>query len=131
MSLHPHEEAIIRAFFASAKRERYLTLFAKPKGRAKALRKLNHAHFFDPRYAIELPTMTDVLLLLRSKGAPETCHVISDSARLDGQDMPLAEALPMAEIEMSGTLIGCIPGQLGYYYGEAGEQRLLLEKKTR
>lgn len=128
MNLHEHEKAIVGTFFASARRERWLTLLANPKRRKDALDKLNHFHDFDPRYVTPLPSSTNVGLLLRAKGAPEICHVISDIADLDGRDMPLDDALSAAEIQGWGTLVGCLPGRLGYYYGEQGEQRLLLEK---
>ncbi|MHC4563719.1 MAG: hypothetical protein ACYS8X_13240 [Planctomycetota bacterium] len=42
--------------------------------------------------------------------------------------MPLGEALDEIELEMQGTLVDCIPGRLAYYYGESGEQRVLLER---
>jgi len=49
---------------------------------------------------------------------------------LDGQEMWLEDAISQTEAGGWGTLIGCTPGRLGYYYGEAGEQRLLLERGT-
>lgn len=130
MPLHPHEEAIVRTFFTRAKRDRYLTLLANPKRRLKALDDLNHFYHFDARFITDLPPTTDVCSLLRSKGAPETCYVLSDIATLDGREMALADAISTAELEGWGTLIGCIPGRLAYYYGEEGEQRLLLEKSS-
>jgi hypothetical protein len=42
--------------------------------------------------------------------------------------MALREAIDETESHMWGALIGCVPGRLAYYYGEAGEQRLLLER---
>ena len=37
---------------------------------------------------------------------------------------------PIEEIEwrLHGTIVCCIPGQLAYYYGESGEERLLLQR---
>ncbi len=126
--VHSLEDALIDAFIVPAKRERYKGQLIKPKRRAKLLDGLNHCSDFDPRYATELPSSTDVVALLRSRGAPETCHVISDVRELDGREMGLREAVDEIEVHMWGTLIGCIPGRLAYYYGEAGEQRLLLER---
>ena len=122
------EQALVDAFIIPAKRKRYKELLAKRKRRAKLLDGLNHCSDFDPRYAIEIPSKTDVVAMLRSRGAPESCHVISDVEDLDGRRMPLQEAIDEAEANMQGMLIGCIPGRLAYYYGEAGEQRLLLER---
>lgn len=122
------EEALVDAFIVPAKRERYKGFLANRKRRGKLLDGLNHCSDFDPRYATEIPSKTDVFALLRSRGAPESCHVISDVKELDGKTMPLQEAIDETEAHMWGTLIGCVPGRLAYYYGEAGEQRLLLEK---
>jgi hypothetical protein len=133
MPLHPHEEAIVRTFFARSKRDRFVTLLGSPKkkGRQKALNDLNHFYGFDPRFVTELPSNADVLAILQSRGAPENCYVVSDVLALDGREMLLAEALKAAELEGWGTIIGCIPGQLAYYHGEEGEQRLLLEKTSK
>jgi len=122
------EEALVDAFIVPAKRERYKTLLANPKRRRKLLDGLNHCRDLDPRYATQIPSKTDVVALLRSRGAPEFCHVISAVAELDGMEMGLQEAIDETEANMWGALIGCVPGRLAYYYGEAGEQRLVLER---
>lgn len=122
------EEALVDAFIVPAKRERYKGLLAHRKRRAKLLDGLIHCSAFDARYASETSSGTDVVALLRSRGAPESCHVVSDVAELDGKKMPLQEAIGETEAHMRGTLIGCVPGLLAYYYGEAGEQRLLLQR---
>jgi hypothetical protein len=124
------EEAFVGAFIIPSKRDRYKTLLANSKRRMKLLHGLNHLHDLDPRYVSEIPPGTDVIALLRSRGAPERCHVISNVAEIDGRELPLKDAINQTEICMCGTLIGCIPGRLGYYYGEDGEQRLLLERNT-
>ena len=122
------EEALVDAFIVPAKRERYKGLLANRKRRAKLLDGLNHCHDFDPRYVTEIPSNSDVVALLRSRGAPESCHIISDVNELDGKRMLLQNAIDETEARMCGTLIGCVRGRLAYYYGEAGEQRLLLER---
>jgi hypothetical protein len=128
--MHPHEEQLVRSFFVSAKRQRYLALLGNNRRRRDALDKLNHLHDLDPRYTTEIDSREDVLENLRRKGAPDTCYVLSDIAEIDGQEMPLAEALEAAERGGWGTIIGCIPGRLAYYYGEMGEQRLILERRN-
>jgi hypothetical protein len=128
--MQSREEALVDAFIVPEKRERYKTFRANPKRRAKLLDGLNHCRDLDPRYATEIPSGTDVVSLLRKRGAPERCHVISDVTELDGREMALQEAIDETESHMWGTLIGCVPGRLAYYYGEAGEQRLLLERAT-
>ena len=124
------EGALIDAFIIPAKRERWRSLLANSKRRAKIVDGLNHLGDLDPRYATELPSSTDVVALLHRRGAPSSCHVLSADRELDGRVMPLEEAIESSELSMQGTLVGCIPGRLAYYYGEAGEQRLLLKRDT-
>jgi hypothetical protein len=126
--MHPHEEALIRAFIAPERRSRWLEALASAKRRAKQLDRLNHCRDLDDRYATALPSSADVVALLRARGAPETCYVLSDTRALDGREMPLAEAVPEAEAGGWGTLLGCVPGRLAYYYDECGFRRILLER---
>jgi hypothetical protein len=66
--------------------------------------------------------------LLRDRGAPDTCHVISEAGSLDGKDMKLSEAIQAVIGLGYGTLLSCIPGQLGYYEGEDPGVRYILER---
>jgi hypothetical protein len=129
--MHPHEEATIRAFIAAPRRARWLESLASPKQRTKVLDRLNHCQDFDARYASPLESNADVIATLTARGAPATCYVVSDSPDIDGRELPLADALTQAEIGGWGTIICCVPGQLGYFYGECGERRLLLERPRR
>jgi hypothetical protein len=126
MPTHPIEDATVRAFIIPARRDRYASLLGNPKKRREVLDRLNHCHDFDPRYATAVPSSADVAKLLRSCGAPPTCHVISDHKPIDGQEMQLDEAV--LDGAWSGTLLCCIPGRLAYYMGEGGEQRILLRR---
>jgi hypothetical protein len=131
MSLHPDEEATIRAFIKREKLDRYLTLLANAKRRARFLDCLNHCRDFDIRYVQELASTADVQSLLIARRASPLCHVISDDQSLDGQAMPLAEAIGAAEFAAFGTILCCIPGRLAYYVDEAGSgRRLLLERAS-
>ena len=129
--MHPHEEAIVRTFIKPEKRDWYLTLLGSKRRRCKALDALNHFRDLRPECCTDLPRETDALSALRAKAAPDTCYVISGIPDIDGREMSLEEVIDTAEAEGWGTLIGCIPGQLAYYYGEAGEQRIVLEKRNR
>jgi hypothetical protein len=120
------EEAIVRAFVASHRRSRWLSLLSAAKRRRKFLDCLNHCADLDPRYAQPVASNVDVVALLRSRGAPARCYVVSDIAAIDGQELPLAEAVAAAESAGWGTLISCIPGRLACYIDEAGTQRRLL-----
>lgn len=122
------EEAIIRAFIAPARRKRWLESLASAKRRARILDHLNHCRDLDERYATLLPSNTDVVALLRSRGAPDRCYVLSATQEIDGQTLPLDEAVWAAELGGWGAIFSCIPGQLGYYYDECGERRMLLER---
>jgi hypothetical protein len=127
--MHPSEEATIRAFIDSSRRPRWLELLGSPKRRPEILDRLNHCGDFDLRYALQLEKGDDPMVILTKHRAPVKCYVTSGSEKLDGRELPLNEAIYATELEGEGTLICCIPGRLAYYYGESGEQRLLLERK--
>ena len=71
--MHPHEEAIFRAFIAPERRARWLGGPASAMRRGKQLDRPNHGRDRDDRYATGLPSNTDVAALLRARGAPPTC----------------------------------------------------------
>ncbi len=127
--MNENEEALIRTFIIREKRKRYLELFGSKKRRTATTDCLNHFSDLDPRYRTIVPSTANVVALLQAKGAPDTCCVISAIHEIDGWTMPLSEAIDIIEYEGWGTLVGCIPGRLAYYYGEQGEQRLILEKR--
>lgn len=126
--MHPHEAATICAFIAPARRARWLESLASIKRRRCILDRLNHCLDVDDRYATPLPSNADVLALLTANGAPATCYVLSAGATLDARELPLSQAILDAELGGWGTLISCLPGRLAYYYGECGEQRMLLKR---
>ena len=66
--------------------------------------------------------------LLRARGAPTRCYVISVSNDLDGQEVDLREALGGVVGELDNTFISCIAGRLAYLEGEALNERYLLER---
>src|SRR4051812_29884436 len=121
MATDPLEDATVRGFIVPAKRDRYATLLGNAKKRGRILDGLNHCHDFDPRYATALPSTADVPALLRAHGATAACQVISDCREIDGRTMPIEDAVREAEASGSGSLLCCVPGQLGYYVGESGE----------
>jgi hypothetical protein len=124
------EEVIVQAFIAPHRRSRWLSSLVSAKRRRKFLDCLNHCADLDTRYARPLAANADVVTVLRSLGAPATCYVVSDTAALDGREMPLAEAVAAAELAGWGTLISCIPGRLACYIDEAGSRRRLLLVRT-
>jgi hypothetical protein len=66
--------------------------------------------------------------LLKSKGAPHVCHVMSSDPELDNREMPLSEALLETVGMDAGTLISCIAGQLAYFELEGFDGRYILER---
>jgi hypothetical protein len=128
--MHPHEEATIRAFVSPSRRERWLGLLASAKRRRSFLGRLNHCRDIDERYATPVPSNANIAAVLRSHGAPETCYVLSDIPTIDGQELPLDDAIDQVEFGMWGTLISCVPGRLAYYYDECGARRWLLQRST-
>jgi hypothetical protein len=128
--MNSYEQITIGAFIARDRRVRWLDALASPTRRSKFLDRLNHCRDFDERYATALDSNVDVVAILRALGAPETCYVISDSPDLDGRELPISQAVMEVEQHGWGTLVCCLPGRLAYFYGENGEQRLLLQRSV-
>jgi hypothetical protein len=77
-----------------------------------------------------LASNAEVVSLLRSRGAPATCYVLSCTEVIDGKVLPLDEAISATESGGWGTIICCVPGRLAYYYDECGARRMLLERPS-
>jgi hypothetical protein len=134
VSTHAEQDAaFIRAFVAPTKRERIVELLSKPKRRREVLRTLAHFGDLDPRFCVRIPSTeqsgSGIARLLRKRGAPAECYLISEAIDLDGKRMPLPDALERIVAYGMGTLLSCIPGRLGYYEGEARGERYLLERE--
>jgi hypothetical protein len=126
--MHEQDEAIVRAFISPERRTRWLEQLASAKRRPRMLDRLNHCRDIDVRYAALLPSNVDVVALMRSRGAPATCYVLSSTDEIDGRIMPLEDAVFAAEMGGWGTILSCIPGRLAFYYDECGTRRMLLER---
>jgi hypothetical protein len=124
----PDEILHVKTFFEKGRSERFAEMGDKEKSRAKWTDKLNHAPGLKPDHASWLPSNVDIIAQLKQKGAPETCTIISNSSRLDGKRMRLEEAIEEVKRDGWGSVLICIPGKLGYYYGESGELRALLTR---
>jgi hypothetical protein len=123
-----HEKALIEAFIIPQKQQRLLDLLTKPKRRAEVLATLPHFSDLDERFVVHVPTRhaDKILEMLRARGAPRDCYLISADPELDRRIMPLVEAL--AVIGGTGTLVSCIPGRLGYFEGERYQDRWILDR---
>lgn len=127
--MHAHEEAMVRAFISPPRRLRWLESIGSVDRRAGFLDRLNHCRDFDERYAKSLPSNADVVAILKARGAPASCYVVSAAEALDGRELPLVQAVAEASRGGWGTIISCLPGQLAYYYDECGKRRFLLERR--
>lgn len=88
----------------------------------------------DTRWAVPIPpsdqTSDRIAELLRSRGAPPQCHLISEYLSLDGTDTDLADALDTIVGSGVGSVISCLPGSLAYYEGEV-RTRFILQRRTK
>ena len=127
-----HEEKFARTFIVPEKRARYLSLLESKRGRDKLLDGLNHCHDLDSRFAklilANQQTAQSIERLLKSKGAPDVCHVMSSNPDLDNREMPLSEALLETVGMDAGTMISCIEGKLAYVELGGFDGRYILEK---
>ncbi len=96
---------------------------------------LQIAHFkhLDMRWAVAIPNNLQhadkILKLLKSKGSPDTCYVISEDSDIDGKEFPLSEVLKTVVGHGMGTFLSCLPGKLAYFEDE--DQRWILERKAK
>ncbi|HLX84382.1 MAG TPA: hypothetical protein VKR59_10830 [Terriglobales bacterium] len=124
------EEALLRAFIDPNRMERYLGFIASPKKRVKLIKELAHFKALNPAFLVRLPAnqrnVFAIIELLKAKGAGPKCWVISENAKLDGQEADLETALKETVGYQMGTLISCVPGRLGYFEDEDG--RWILER---
>lgn len=68
----------------------------------------------------------NITQLLRSKGARNTCWVISQRYGIDGKELELDSAVEAINGNGSGSILCCVPGKLAYFNGE--DESLLLSK---
>jgi hypothetical protein len=130
MALNPHEEQFARAFIVPAKQERYLSMLESAKGRARLLAKFPHCRDLNMRYTTLVPAAQQnaeaIAKLLKQRGAPDLCHVISADRDIDNRELKLEKALVEAVGMNMGTFISCIPGKLGYFeFEDLGERYIL------
>lgn len=128
------EEQTIEAFVAPNRRDRWTTGLGNPKRRRKILNRL--CHHDDWRRDFTLATsptgkrneqLMTLFLQLRRLGAPEDCHVMSESREHDGRSMSLVDALD--ELSDYGcALIICVPGVLAVHLPESPAPPVILSR---
>jgi hypothetical protein len=117
------ESEFVAAFVLPARRERLTFELRSPAKRSRFFQKLSHRYFdyLDERLATPLALGDPVSIgeLLRRKGAPDSCHVMSDVLRkLDGREVPLLEALPAVVGSGMPCIVICRPLELAYFEAE-------------
>jgi hypothetical protein len=128
------EATLISTFVNPLKRKRLIEILANPKRRHRATETLAHFHDLDPSAVVPLgsaaQTPAAIEGILRSRGAGDTCHVISENHAIDGKTLSLKVALEQVVGQGMGTLLSCVPGELAYYEGEGPSDRCILARRA-
>ena len=128
--MNPHESAFVESFIVKPRRERVLESLASSKNRHKFTSMFDHhgrsyivpgcIRQVEPRYQ----HVSDLEQILRSMGAPATCHFIG--GKHDGEDLQLLAALREVVGYGIGTVLSCVPGKLAYFEAELRDRFLLV-----
>jgi hypothetical protein len=128
------EKALVRAFVVPTKQARVAELLGKSKRRGRALHEFADPELLDSRFIISIPPSeqcaSEISRLLQQRGATSECYVLSEMAELDGKRGQLLDVLDQIVGLGVVSLVSCLPGQLGYYEGEARGLRYLLHRRT-
>jgi hypothetical protein len=128
------EATLISTFVNALQRKHLIEILANPKRRHRATVTLAHFNDFDPSAVVHLDsdaqTPAAIEGALRSRGAGESCHVISANRAIDGKHLPLKLALDKVVGHGMGTLLSCVPGELAYYEGESPADRCILARRA-
>src|SRR5690349_2911345 len=124
--MNEHEEKFISAFILKEYQERYRFLLNSfdSRRRNECTNRLNHCRDLNPKYTAWLsrnPRGTparneEIVELLLQKGSPKLVYVLSCNRSVDGQTIPILEALNKTDREGWGTIVSCIAGELAYYF---------------
>ena len=129
--MNPHEQAFVESFMQRDRQERILLCLSNRKKRGKFVSELAHhgTYFLAPECLRSIKPSQQhpdsIFVILRGLGAPDTCHLISESTNFDGKEMELLAALKQIVGYGMGTVISCLPGRLGYFEGESRERYIL------
>jgi hypothetical protein len=107
------EQRFVEEYIVASKRSRYLTFLKGPKHRKKILERLNHSLDYDESKATRLDASyrseDSLLALLQSHYVSETCYLMADQNRYDGQELTLENAIRELFQNFWGALIICPP----------------------
>jgi hypothetical protein len=126
------DQLALAQFLVPNRRDRFRKLLVSERGRAKLRAQLAHFRDLNPRVCERIPpsqqSAAAIEALLVTRGAPSLCVVVAENVSLDGQRMPLHDALSEIVGRGSGALVSCVPGRLGYFEGESPDHRFLLRR---
>ena len=128
------EETLIRTFVNPTKRKHLIEILANPKRRHRATATFAHFGDLDPSAVVplesEAQTPVAIESALRSLGAGEFCHVVSENRAIDGKHLSLRVALEMVVGKGLGTVLSCVAGELAYYEGVGPSERCILARRA-
>lgn len=128
-----HEEAFIRMFILPDRQRRWTELLLNERRRSVFTHRLATPIDIDTRWAVPIQpseqTAARIAELLRSRGAPSQCHVISEYPSLDRTEAELTDVLETIVGSGVGSIVSCLPGSLAYYEGEE-RTRFILQRQT-
>ena len=130
--MNDHERGFL-TFLAEPTKRRLETLLELGEKRRRDVRELlDHSVNLAPRLAQQIigseAFTGPVEAMLRKRGAPSDCYILSANSALDGREMRLGEALEAIIGMGSGTFVSCIPGRLGFYEYEDMKSSYLLSR---
>ena len=120
---------LILPFLDKVHCERIIYLSEAKNGRNKVLSEFYHKfrNKFNQRYMTHVDVDTETIYnLLISRGAPDSCYVISNDEQVDGKTLLLKDALGEIRSE-TGSFILCVPNKLAYFESEEIHDRWILE----
>jgi hypothetical protein len=124
------EAAFVRAFILPERQDRWLSGLGSKKHREKMLHRLADSRDLRPDrmtpLSRALSSSEAIWKHLAALGANGPCHVISEIAELDGQDLPAQQALEGCVGAGLGTVLSLIPGRLAYFEEEDPRKRWVL-----
>jgi len=126
-----HEEMFVASFIQKERRERALFLLRHPAKRHEFTAKLAHVRWLDERFVTHITgdtahTVAELVALLKQNGASSTVWVISENRTIDGQQLPIEDAMTSIWGGNKGTVLSCVPGKLAFLRGEAMKTEYLL-----
>ncbi len=127
------DEAVIRTFVDPAREERLIRFLSSPADRERLRQEIGHLRELHPSYRQPVPpdrqTPEEIERLLRTLGAPDRCHLLSEDAELDGLELDLRDGIEWVFGSGMATFVSCIPGRLAYFEGHSPTDRYVLERQ--